>query len=85
MGLGKGKLVNPWGIAIDDKDYVYISEPGIQRVSIFTKTGRFLCHFHTHGEDEESAGSTFSLCALAIDKSGNLYACKPISGQVVIF
>ena len=30
LGFGKGNVENPMGIAIDDKDYVYISERDLQ-------------------------------------------------------
>ena len=84
LGFRKGNLDNPCGIAIDDKDYVYISEPDLQRISIFTSKGKFVRYFHVRGEEEDLEDLP-KLYGLAIDKSGNLYACKPASGQVVIF
>ena len=84
LGLRKGKLDEPYGIAIDDKDYVYVSESYLQRVSIFTSKGKFVQYFHTCGEEEESDDDELKLCGLAIDKSGNLYACSLRRGQVTI-
>ena len=84
LGFGKGNLDAPHGIAIDDKDYMYIGEPRLQRISVFTSKGKFVRYFHVPGE-EENLKKPLNLCGLAIDKSGNLYACKPASGQVVIF
>ena len=84
LGFGKGNVDKPMDIAIDDKDYVYISERDIQRISIFTSKGKFVRYFHVRGK-EEKLEKVAKLCGLAIDKSGNLYVCKPASGQVVIF
>ena len=84
----EGKLTGLFGIAIDDKDYVHISEPTLQRVSIFTSTGEFIHCFRTGDEDEDLDSEDEvrrQVTGLAIDKSGNLYACMPLKGQVVIF
>ena len=79
----------PFGIAIDDKDYVHISEPKLARISVFTSTGKFIHCFQTLDEDEgsdrEAKGPLPKVAGLAIDKSGNLYACNLEKGQVVIF
>ena len=88
FGSANGKLNVPFGIAIDDKDYVHISEPALQRISVFTSTGRFVQCFQTCDKDEDSGGKKkheLKLLALAFDQSGNLYACKPGKGQVLIF
>ena len=84
LGFGKRNVDNPLGIAIDDKAYVYISEPDLQRISIFTSKGKFVQYFHVRGK-EEKLKNRHKLCGLAIDKSGNLYACKPASDQVALF
>ena len=86
-GEGNGKLRSPVGIAIDSKDYVHISEPSLQRVSIFTSAGRFSHYFQVCPEDQDSAtedNSNFRVATLAFDKYDNLYACIPKKGQVVI-
>ena len=80
----KGELTIPVGIAIDDKDLVYISETELERVSVFTSTGNFIHCFQTCDEDLDYQPKP-NLLALAIDKSGNLDACKTKQGQVVIF
>ena len=86
LGLGKRKLDIPCGIAIDDKDFVHISELAPLRISVFTNKGKFIHCFHTRDKDEapdlEKRDKVF---ALAFDKHGNLYACKPLKGQVVLF
>ena len=33
---------SPLGIAIDDKDYMYVSETNLHRISIFTSKGKFV-------------------------------------------
>ena len=57
----------------------------LQRISIFTSKGKFVRYFHVRGEEEKVERLVQTIMELAIDKSGNLYACKPASGQVVIF
>ena len=87
-GVGSGKLYKPFGIAIDDKDYVYISELTLQRISVFTSTGKFVQCFQVCDKDSDPENKYIhgfpKLRALAIDKSGNLYACMTPKGQVVI-
>ena len=39
LGFRKGSLNYQYGIAVDDKDYMYISEQYVQRISIFTSKG----------------------------------------------
>ena len=86
-GVENGELCGPVGIAIDDKDYVCISEPVLQRVSVFTSTGSFIWCFQVCSNDNDSDvedEGTPKLAALAFDKDGNLYICMPAKGQVVI-
>ena len=83
LGFIKGNVDKPMGIAIDDKDYVYVSERDLQRISIFTSRVKFGRHFHVRCEEEKFENWP-KLWGLAIDKSGNLYACMSASGQVVI-
>ena len=67
--------------------YVHISEPSLQRVSIFTSAGRFVRSFQVCAEDQDSATddkSTSRLATLAFDKYKNLYAGTGRKGQVLI-
>ena len=84
FGFRQKNVDYPCSIAIDGQDYMYISERGLQRVSIFTSKGKFVRYFHVRCE-EEKLKNWPKLFGLGIDKSGNLYVCKPASGQVVIF
>ena len=85
-GVENGELCGPVTIAIDDKDYVHISEPALQRVSVFTSTGSFIRCFQVCSSDNDSDvedEDTPKLTALAFDKQENLYVCMPAKGQVV--
>ena len=80
------KLCGPVCIAIDDKDYVYISEQPLKRISVFTSAGRFVRCFQVCHEDQGSVTGDkriHQLAGLAFDKYGNLYACMPRRGQVM--
>ena len=86
-GLKTGKLWRLVGIAIDDKDYVHISEPGLRRLSVFTTAGSLVRCIQVCHEDKDSDTenkSTLRPSGLAFDKYGNLYACIRDKGQVVI-
>ena len=51
-GVGHGELCGPNNITIDDKDYIHISEPRLQRVSVFTGAGKFVHCFQVRQEDQ---------------------------------
>ena len=84
MGKKEGELSIPFGIAIDDQDYVHISELPLQRILIFTSKGKLVRCFQARDKDRESDRKV-KVFALAIDKSGNLYACNLGNCQVVMF
>ena len=49
-----GELFVPFRIEIDDQDYVHISEPPLQRISIFTSKEKFVWCFQACNEDRQS-------------------------------
>ena len=62
-------------LAIDDKDYVYISELELQRISIFTTTGKFIHCLQRCDEDSDGKvafNTKLHVWALAVEKSRNM-------------
>ncbi len=48
-GEGRGELNEPWGVAIDSSDRVYVSQWDNHCVSVFTSEGQFVMSFGTGG------------------------------------
>ena len=72
LGVNRGELKGPYGVAMDSSGRVYISERGNHRVSVFTSGSRFLASFDNH----RSGLGCFSYPrGLAVDANGVVYVC----------
>ncbi|MDA0263664.1 MAG: NHL repeat-containing protein [Chloroflexi bacterium] len=69
-GTGDGEFWWPSSIAIDSQDRVYVSDEGLQRISVFDKDGTFLSKW---GEKGSGAGQLEYPSSLAFDAEDNLY------------
>ena len=82
VGDGRGELKEPWGVAIDSSDRVYVSEWGNHRVSVFTLEGQFVTSF---GGEGEGPGQFKCPRGLAVDSSGVVYVCDISNKRVQMF
>ena len=71
-----GKLKDPFDIAIDSSDIVYVSEFHNHRVSVFTSKGQFMSSFRVGFEWPYG---------LAVDDSGVVYVCDGINDRIQVF
>ena len=76
-GFKEGELALPYGITMDNKDYVHISEAPLQRISICMNGRGFVQCFLACDEDKGSDDK--EKCApelwdLAVDKNETLFA-----------
>ena len=82
-GKGGGELYFPAGISIDSDDTVYVVEFTNNRVSVFTREGKFLTSFGSQGC---GPGQLNSPRALTVDKrSGLIYVSDSGNNRVQIF
>ncbi len=81
-GVGKGKLKQPYGVAIDSNDRVYVSEWDNNCVSIFTSECQFVTSLAIGARDQDS--STIPSQGLAVD-NGVVFVCEENCNHVQLF
>ena len=69
-GSGNGRFDEPYGIAIDDSDNVYVADADNNRIQKFGPNGAFIT---TWGTDGTGDGQFFGPSMIGIDSSGNFY------------
>jgi len=70
FGTGEGEFNYPYGIAVDPKGYVYVTDPGLHRVQKFTAAGVFVAMWGTPGSGDGQFDNPFGIAA---DPFGRLY------------
>ena len=75
-------LQNPFGIAVDSSDTVYVSEKTRGCISVFTAEGEYLTTFGGEGKAEGQFDCPFGL---HIDKNDSLLVCDRNNGRIQIF
>ena len=82
LGSGQGMMARPFGTAINNNDYIHVSEPALQRISIFTSKGKFVHCFWMCDKDEDSNNKKrVEAFALALDKYGDEIKMKTWMGK----
>jgi len=51
-GLGEGEFNQPYGIAVDNDGYIYVTDTGNNRVQKFDNTGAFIKEWGTYGTNQ---------------------------------
>ena len=68
-GENDGEFRWPCGIALDDKDHVFVTDEHLHRVSTFTPDGEFTGKWGTFGTEE---GMLNGPAGITVDSEGNL-------------
>ena len=75
-------IVNKPYLAVDDRGYVYATDPEASRVLIFTSDGELVTVFGKYGTDETS----FDLpTGIAVDGEGNVYVSDSNNHRMMRF
>src|SRR5580658_2937146 len=69
-GTGDGQLSYPFGVAVDSKGNVFVSDNGNNRIEKFSSTGAFITKWGTAGA---GLGQFVSPYGVAVDASDNVY------------
>ncbi len=89
FGGGEGKFNDPWGIAIDDDNAVYVADTFNHRVQKFDREGNFLFAWGQPGVSNApgSGRSTifFGPRAIVLDSQGRLFVSDTGNKRVQIF
>ena len=73
-----GQFGDPFGICIDSDDIVYVTDRREHKVMAFNKEGKYLGSFGRSGR------SPLNPCGVAVDKTGNVYVCDYVTGEVLV-
>lgn len=75
IGSGPGQFFNPFGIAFDLLENVYVADQGNQRIQKFASDGTFLMQW----------GSGFNPAYVATDSANNVYATEQFDHRIAKF
>ena len=83
-GFGKsvGKLQTPWGVAVNDRDEIAVTEHNNSRVSVFSSDGTHLRSFGSKGSDN---GEFNCPRGIAFDKHGNIIVADTGNHRIQVF
>jgi len=69
-GPGSGEFNQPIGIAVDNEEYVYISDTGNNRIQKFSKDGKFISSW---GKEGAKVGEFNIPMHISLDSKNNLF------------
>ena len=73
-----GQFGDPFGICIDSDDIMYVTDRREHKVMAFNKEGKYIGSFGRSGR------SPLNPCGVAVDKTGNVYVCDNVTGEVLV-
>jgi len=80
-GTGKGELIGPQFMTVDENGYLYVAETGNRRVSKFDYDGNFILSFGTRNGSFEGIKSPTGICV----HSGRVYVADGLDKVIHIF
>jgi len=83
QGSAAGMLRAPWGVAVNERDEIAVTEVGNNRVQLFSSDGTYLRSFGTKGDKE---GKCDFPTGIAFDiKNGNILVMDTYNHRVQLF
>jgi len=81
-GSDAGKLNGPWGVAVNERDEIAVTEAGNNRIQVFSRDGTYLRSFGTLVDKQ---GKNLS-CGIAFDrKNGNILVVDNNNHRIQLF
>ena len=81
-GSSVGMLYHPWGVAVNSKDEIVVTDCWNHRVQIFNSNGNYLRSF---GQKGRKAGEFDSPVGVTVHKSGNIFVVEVNNHRIQIF
>ncbi len=81
-GSEEGQFLQPFGIALDGDDTVFISDPMNHRIQKFTPEGELLAAWGTYGRDQ---GQFIAPQGIDVDRDGNVYVADFLNDRIQKF
>ena len=82
FGGSVGKLQTPWGVAVNDRDEIAVTEHNNSRVSVFSSDGTHLRSFGSKGSEN---GEFSCPRGIAFDKHGNIIVADTGNHRIQVF
>ncbi len=82
--IGPGTFNEPWGIAVSDDGFVYVTDTWNHRIEKFDADGRFIKSWGTFGQGAGPA-EFYGPRGLAVDSKGRVYVTDTGNKRVVVF
>jgi uncharacterized protein (TIGR03663 family) len=82
--LGNSTLNEPWGIAVSDDGFVYVTDTWNHRIEKFDKAGKFIKAWGIFGQGE-TPEALYGPRGLAVDSKGRVYLTDTGNKRVVVF
>ena len=82
FGESVGKLDTPWGVAVNDRDEIAVTELNNNRVSVFSSDGTHLRSFGKYGKNN---GELTYPRGIAFDKHGNIIVADAGNHRIQVF
>ena len=79
-GSGEGQFDEPWGLAIDSDEFLYVVDSKNHRIQKFTSKGEFVLEFGKTGE-----GTLSSPAGITISHKNQLYVTEKGTHSVAVF
>ena len=81
-GKSVGMLSLPWGVAVNDRDEIAVTEYLNYRVSVFSSDGTHLRSFGSYGKNN---GEFYCPTGIAFDSHGNIVVADSLNHRVQVF
>jgi len=81
-GNENGQFCYPYGVTINSKGNIIVSEYGNHRIQVFDSEGKFISTFGSHGDKIGQFNNPVGIC---IDKNDRIYVCEYINHRIQIF
>ncbi|MBD3405207.1 MAG: hypothetical protein GF411_03610 [Candidatus Lokiarchaeota archaeon] len=81
-GTGNGQFIDPYGIAINGSDYIYVADTGNNRIQYFDSAGNYEGQWGTFGS---ASGEFDNPMGIAINSTGYVYVADNGNNRIQIF